>query len=234
VATGSDANVTLDFLVKGSGEIRYWQASGVNNIAKHTQNGYFKATVVGGTFQDANGKHEFVQSSSDYAVLMYNSHATNPNGVHILHNTDVNNATSVFLQLTGGGTTRGNWRSNGGIANFSANNVNLSDATTKNILGVPGEQRALFRALEIQTGGYIGGEDADLHFFTAQQVQTVYPELVTPFDHVTGKLGIKEHGIQMRAYKVIQELDADLIDLRGAHDALGARLARVEAHLGLQ
>jgi hypothetical protein len=42
---------------------------------------------------------------------------------------------------------------------------------------------------------------------TAQAVRAVYAELVEPFIG-DGLLGVREHGLVMRAFEVIQELDA--------------------------
>lgn len=114
-------------------------------------------------------------------------------------------------------------RTDGGIGNFSANDVNLSDASTKIITGDLSPQSTLFRKLEIKTGRYKDStEKQDIPFLTAQNVQTVYPGAVTMFDEKNGLLGVREHAIQMSAYKVIQELIDEVA-------ALKARLATLEA-----
>jgi hypothetical protein len=112
--------------------------------------------------------------------------------------------------------------SNGGVYNFSANDVNLSDVSVKNIFGELGPQRERFRMLAIAQGAYKDAEtQAPIPFWMAQQVGHVYPEYTAAFGK-DGKVGVKEHALTMTAFKVIQELDLAVLD----HDD---RIASLEA-----
>jgi hypothetical protein len=116
--------------------------------------------------------------------------------------------------------TRAEFRSNGGLANFSANNVNLSDARVKTILGASPSHRDRFSKLTFVEGRYKDStrQSTDV-MLTAQDVELIYPELVEPFS--VELKGVREQGLIMRALKVVQELDAE-------SRSLAARVAVLE------
>ena len=148
------------------------------------------------------------------------THASTPNGMRVFYTVASPNGTgNEFYAGVDSTTTRFAVRSNGGIANFQANDVNLSDECTKDIAGPAPAQRAYFRRLQPVLARYKDAHDTPLDvMITAQQVQQVYPDLVTQFSD--GKLGVREHGLLMRAFVVIQELDAELLELQARVAAL--------------
>lgn len=155
--------------------------------------------------------------NDNYVVSFFNQHVTAPRGLQIRYDPAApNNTTQYFQMMIDGVQARAYLASNGGWYNFSGNNVNICDADTKNIIGDLGPQRTAFRQLALKTGGYKDGADQDLAFVVAQNVEQIYPELVTPFDIGGGRFmkGVKEHGIQIRAYKVIQEHDDEIEALK--------------------
>jgi hypothetical protein len=98
-----------------------------------TAQGYFKASNAG-TYDSATGSyHELVQNVAGTLVsLIKHTHATNPTGQQIIYGSAAPNDTGhLFIYCQDSGTERFSARSNGGVANFSANNVNLSDRRTK-------------------------------------------------------------------------------------------------------
>jgi len=132
----------------------------------------------------------------------------------------LNDADHWFLRGADTSAARFMMMANGGLHNYTANDVNLSDARSKNIRGVPPPQRALFRQLQLVEAQYKDAPTTPYDvMLTAQNVQAVYPDLVTEFE--PGVLGVKEHGIVMRALRVIQEQDAEL-------EALKARVLKLE------
>lgn len=161
----------------------------------------------------SDGSATFTSSRSDATGSLWDfraSHASTPEGITVTFTAVAPNGTgSLFFRGIDTLATRFQVRSNGGIANYSANDVNLSDATTKDIFGPAPSQRELFRRLQFVEARY---KDAPATtpdvMLTAQQVQTVYPDLVTEF--ADGKLGVREHGIMMRAFQVVQEHDEQL------------------------
>lgn len=174
------------------------------------------------TINGSDGSGEFNSSASANPTRFNNSNATDPRGIRVDFTGSAPNDTGKeFIYAADTGAVRFTVRSNGGIANYQANDVNLSDARTKMIAGAAEDQRALFRRLEFVSARYLDAPDAPLDvMLTAQNVQAVYPELVTTW--ADGILGVREHGVIMRALKVIQELDTALL-------ALTVRVAELEA-----
>jgi hypothetical protein len=159
----------------------------------------------------ADGSATFATSVSGTGWQFNASHATTPAGIDINYTAAAPNGTgSLFFRGRDTGATRIELRSNGGIANFSANNVNLSDVRTKEVAGPAGSCLALFRQVQFVNARYIddGATPFDV-MVTAQQIQQVYPDLIASFDN--NKLGVKEHGLIMRGLRSIQEL-ADKVD----------------------
>jgi hypothetical protein len=117
---------------------------------------------------------------------------------------------------------------NGGIANFSANNVNLSDETLKkDILPAPNYLDKLCQ-IPVKTYLYKDQVDSDLNLGAiAQDVQAVCPELVGTMDIGSKdkqdiKLAIYETDLKYAMLKAIQELKATV-------DAQAVRIATLEA-----
>lgn len=159
--------------------------------------------------EGSNGSATFTSSIAGIQAQFNQSNAT-PVGLDVNYTGAAPNGTgNFFFRGRDTGATRFELRSNGGLANFSANDVNLSDASIKDIFGPATSQRDLFRRLEFVEARYKDAPTTPLDvMLTAQQVQTVYPDLVTEF--ADGKLGVREHGIVMRGLKVVQELDGDM------------------------
>ena len=79
-----------------------------------------------------SSQYEMNSDTSSQVLLMVNRHATDPSGLQIHYNETTPNGTgNLFLWFTDPTSTKGQWRSNGGIANFSANDVNLSSREVK-------------------------------------------------------------------------------------------------------
>lgn len=90
-----------------------------------------------------------------------------------------NNTTSYFYYGGDTSTARFNVRGNGGIYNFSANNVNLSDISTKKDI-IPCESYwDKFKGIEIVKFKYIDQSHNDYNIgVIAQQVEQVAPEFI--------------------------------------------------------
>ena len=151
---------------------------------------------------------------STAAIFVSTNANANPLGWRMIYSTAAPNGTgNSFLVCGDSATDRFQLRSNGGLANFSGNNVNLSDAAAKDIYGPAEDELASFMKLQFVRAQY---KDSDLPpdvMLTAQNVQGVYPEQVTEFN---GYLGVREHGIIMRGMKVIEELAVRVAALEGA------------------
>lgn len=119
---------------------------------------------------------------------------------------------------------------NGGISNFSANNVNLSDRREKTDFEPAGDYLAKICAIPVQTFNYINqGEDDQGKTLgvVAQDVQAVAPELVTETKLGTDgegetRLAIYQTDLQYALMKCIQEQQAII-------ESLTARITALEA-----
>lgn len=128
-----------------------------------------------------------------------------------------NNTSGAYAQLikNSSGTEIFQMRCNGGLANYSANNVNLSDARVKTDIQDAGGYLAKICAIPVRTFKYKDQTDDLLNLgCIAQEVETVAPELVdatgfgeTPEDGVPLK-AIYQTDLQYALMKCIQELNA--------------------------
>jgi hypothetical protein len=117
----------------------------------------------------------FKSTVADWSVTVWNSNAT-PYGTRIQYDTDSNGTGNEFLLCLGGATTRATIRSNGGLANYQANNVDLSDARTKKEINPAASMWNKIGALEIVTYKYNDQTHDDVNVgVIAQQVESVEP-----------------------------------------------------------
>jgi hypothetical protein len=126
-------------------------------------------------------------------------------------------------------------RSNGGIANFSANNVNLSDRNFKKDISPAAATWGCLKEWEIVNFRYKDQpDDADLNLgVIAQQVAESCPEVITVFQEAKEatetepaqeeRLGVKDQQMMWMAIKALQEaqlrietLEAEVAALKGA------------------
>jgi hypothetical protein len=102
--------------------------------------------------------------------------------------------------------------SNGGLSNFSANNVNLSDQREKKDIQLAGSYLEKICAIPVKTFLFNDQTDSDLNLgVIAQDVQAVAPELVSESDWGTKdepkmRLSIYQTDFQYALMKSIQEL----------------------------
>ncbi len=137
-----------------------------------------------------------------------------------------NNGTSLFLICSDNAATRAQIYSNGGIGNYSANNVNLSDKRTKTDIQDAGGYLAKICAIPVRTFKYKDQTDDLLNLgCIAQEVEAVAPELVdpsgfgeTPDDGVPLK-AIYQTDLQYALMKCIQEQQAIIESLKARLDA---------------
>ncbi len=170
-------------------------------------------TLALGTSVAPIGTHEFCwQGSHRCAFRNVDSTASNCNGLLIAYdNAAPNGNVNDFLLCTDNAATRAAIRSNGGIANFQANNVNLSDINLKkNILPANSTWEHL-KQWEIVSYQYKDqSNESDLNFgVIAQQVAEISPEVITVFQKATqsqpDQLGVKEQQMYWMAIKALQE-----------------------------
>ena len=143
--------------------------------------GYTKASNTGTYFNSTNPSHEFNQSIADWNTQFINTHASIPYGIFLQYSAAPNSTGSEFLYCrdNNGITVRATIRSNGGIANYQANNVDLSDERVKKDILPLESYWDKFKALEIVKFKYKDQTHDDFNIgVIAQQVESVAPEFV--------------------------------------------------------
>ena len=133
-----------------------------------------------------------------------------------------NNTASFFLQCNDTGAERCTIRSNGGIANYQANDANLSDRREKTNFAPAKDYLDTICAIPVQTFNYIDQSEDDPGTtlgVVAQDVQAVAPELVHESNWGTEeepkmRLSIYQTDLQYALMKCIQEQQAQIESLR--------------------
>jgi len=176
-------------------------------------------------------------SNADWMAGVTNTNAS-PRALFLSHSTDSNGTANWFLYCEAGGSTqRMSVRSNGGIANYSANNVNLSDRREKNNFAPAKAYLDIVCNIPVQTFNYIDQnleEDDGLTLgVVAQDVQAVAPELVMESNWGTEeepkmRLSIYQTDLQYALMKSIQELKAINDTQAETINALTARIVALE------
>jgi hypothetical protein len=223
-----NSNGALTFYGNQTGAVSYI-FSGVNGERARIDT---SGNLLVGTASSINGTTCPIQglsSANNQVMYLRNSHATAPNGIYIDYSGGApNNTTSFFADFRDTGGQRFGMRSNGGLANYSANNANLSDERTKTDIQDAGDYLSKICAIPVRTFKYKDQTDDELNLgVIAQEVEVVAPELVdvsgfgeTPEDGVPLK-AIYQTDLQYALMKCIQELSAK-------NDALEARIAALE------
>lgn len=162
-------------------------------------------------------------TAATYVTAANNSHASNPLGIQVGYSAASPNDTGHnFLDLEDASAIRASFRSNGGLANFSANNANLSDERLKTaIVDAPSYYDKL-KAMRFRTFLYKDQSDATPNLgVIAQEMEAVAPELVdpagfgkTPEDGIPLK-AIYQTDFQYALGKALQETIAALEALQG-------------------
>ena len=151
-------------------------------------------------------------SVNSHIMRMANSNAS-PYGSDISYSSaSPNGSSNEFIQCRDTTIVRMTVRSNGGISNYSANNVNLSDERVKTDIAPLGSYWDKIKALQVVTYKYLDQtHDDDNIGVIAQQVESVAPEFVsndgfgeTPADGVPLK-SIYEADLHYATLKALQE-----------------------------
>jgi hypothetical protein len=165
-------------------------------------------------------------------VLLNNTGNSTPFGPAIQFTAAApNNATQYFLTAADNSTTRFSVYSNGGIANYSANNVNLSDIRTKKNISDVSSYWDKIKAINIVNFQYKDEKTSEKRYkigVIAQQVEEVSPEFVsnqgfgeTPSDGIPLK-SVYDSSVQYATIKALQEAMTRI-------EALEARITALEA-----
>ena len=221
-------------------------ASSPTERMRITSAGYIKASNNGSYVSVAGAEHEFRNSSSGSATARFH-HAGTANdeyGLSVTTANDQNASATYFLRCAGSSTERATIRTNGGLANYSANNSNLSDRNTKKDISPAADTWDCIKEWEIVNYRYKDQpDDADLNVgVIAQQVAESCPEVITVFSEAKDakpavldddgnevepaqeaqpeKLGVKEQQMYWMAIKALQEAQVRIEQLEQTQDRL--------------
>lgn len=185
--------------------------------------------VVGTTTDPNSGVITGSQSANNWTIYGRNTASSGSPYVFLAEFTaQAPNNTSSYFYYGGDNTSvRFNVRGNGGIYNYSANNVNLSDASTKKDI-IPCESYwDKFKAIEIVKFKYIDQSHDDYNIgVIAQQVESVAPEFIDVDDWATpnGESKIMKavytEDLHNATIKVLQEAMAKIEQLEAKVTAL--------------
>jgi hypothetical protein len=202
---------------------------------RFTSDGYFKASNTG-TYHGATGLyHEFRNSGNVPSLRLTNSKSSG--GEEMLRqeytNFAPNASNSWFIYSNDTSAARFYVSSDGGIGNFQANNVNLSDERTKKEISPLESYWDKFKAIEIVKFKYKDQTHDDFNIgVIAQQVEQIAPEFVdidgfgkdnTPEDGVPLKT-IYTEDLHHATIKVLQEAMAKIETLETEIEELKARI----------
>jgi hypothetical protein len=195
-----------------------------------TAAGYLKASNNGSYPLGGVNAHEVASSAVDTTFFVTNSNA-NPYGSLMYFSGAAPNGTgNNFLQCQDTSAQRANIRSNGGLANYSGNNVNLSDQREKTNIELASSYLDKICSIPVKTFNYIDQnmeEDGGLTLgVIAQDVQAVAPELIME-SNWAGKdepeklrLSIYQTDLQYALMKCIQEQQTIINDLKARIETL--------------
>lgn len=182
----------------------------------------YRFDVAGSAANSYIGFHENTANTADDNVYLWRMGA------------NANSASATFLYCQTSTTQRIGLRGNGGIANYSANNVNLSDRNAKKDIAPAAGTWDCLKEWEIVNFRYKDQpDDADLNMgVIAQQVAESCPEVITVFQEATEdqpeKLGVKDQQMMWMAIKALQEAQLRIETLEASNAALESRIAALE------
>jgi hypothetical protein len=169
-----------------------------------------------------------VENNNEALILNHSGTSGQQYGLSIITANDQNDSTRYFINCVGASTSRFVVRSNGGIDNYSANNVNLSDRNVKKDISLAADTWDCLKEWEIVNFRYKDQpDDADLNLgVIAQQVAESCPEVITVFQEATEdqpeKLGVRDQQMMWMAIKALQEAQVRIETLEAEVAALKA------------
>ena len=220
------AGIASTGVALNSADLRFY-TGGNTERARITSDGNLLVGATSGT-----ARLHVSQSIADHNVRMLNTASSGAVYGPLVSFTGQapNNTTSIFFVCADSSATRAEIRSNGGLANFSANNVNLSDERLKTDIQPAGSYLSKICAIPVKTFLYKDQSDSEPNLgVIAQDVEAVAPELVdasgfgeTPEDGVPYKT-IYQTDLQYALMKCIQEQQQMIETLQAKVAALEAK-----------
>jgi hypothetical protein len=199
-----------------------------------------KKILAGTTTPDGEAHHFERNAPTSYAFRVTNSNTNNAvstNGIKIVYPSVTPNDTNAFFACVDSTNNKAVIRNNGGLANFSTNNVNLSDINAKKDITPADSTWDCLKEWEIVNFRYKDQtEDADLNLgVIAQQVAESCPEVVTVFQEETEdqpeKLGVKDQQMMWMSIKALQEAQLRIETLEEQNATQASAIEALQARL---
>jgi hypothetical protein len=214
-------------------QVRFYTHPGAtSNIGDITERARFASGgqfLIGSTatVTNAGTTQLYVKTTGGDYIGYFETTNTSPYGTYIKYSGASPNSTGFeFLVCGDTSATRIQLRSNGGLGNYSANNVNLSDRREKTNFAPATSYLDKICAIPVQTFNYIDQNmetDGGLTLgVVAQDVQAIAPELVNESNWGTEeapkmRLSIYQTDLQYALMKALQELKADFDAYKASH-----------------
>jgi hypothetical protein len=223
---GTETSARIYTMFESGGALTFFDGTAGSERARIDSSGNL---LVGTTSAVGSEKFLVRQTASAYVGRLANDSATAANcfGQFLWYSGAAPNGTgNQFLRCDDNAATRAEIRSNGGIANYSGNNVNLSDRREKTNFAPAKSYLETICAIPVQTFNYIdqnNEEDPGLTLgVVAQDVQAVAPELVMESswgteDNPKQRLSIYQTDLQYALMKALQELKAEFDAYKATH-----------------
>ena len=187
--------------------------------------------LVGVTSAVNSERLNVTQSGQFPVIYANNTNATNAYGIRANLATYFFNQTSFLFDGIELGNLRFRVYSDGGIANYSGNNVNLSDQREKKDIALAPNYLDKICQIPVKTFLYINQTDTQKTLgVIAQDVQAIAPELINETDWSADadgskmRLSIYQTDLQYALMKAIQELKAELDATKAEVQALKGTL----------
>jgi hypothetical protein len=190
--------------------------------------------LVGATSGVGSEKINVTQTASDWVGQFVNNNATQAYCIRASTGTYYFNTSSLLYDGLDFGNLRFRVYTNGGIANYSANNSNLSDQREKKDIEFAPNYLNKICQIPVKTFFYNQQTDTEKNLGAiAQDVQAICPELVTESNWGTEqepkmRLSIYQTDLQYALMKSIQELKAINDTQAETINALTARIVALE------
>ena len=235
----SDCPTRLEFSTCGDG------ASSPTERMRIGQTGFLRASNTG-SYPGGGGQHEFVSNSNNWIAQLTNSHGSSPFGLYIFYSASApNDSGKEFIYCADTVATRFLVKSNGGINNYSGNNVNLSDEREKKNIEDLDSTWDCLKHWELKKFHYNADEDTNAKRYgvIAQQVEEHCPEVISewvkqkaepaklddegnelePAKEEIVRMGVKEQQMYWMAIKALQEAQVRIEQLEAEVAALKAQ-----------
>jgi hypothetical protein len=174
---GVDPNAA-SFYMRDSKYMNFFTAN--TERMRITSGGFLKASNSGTYVSSTGTFHEFISSTTNNNIAYFYNTSASPYGPYMrFSGAAPNNGVNYYLYFDDTSQQRFIVYSNGGISNFQANDVNLSDERTKKDIAPLESYWDKFKAIEIVKFKYKDQTHDDYNIgVIAQQVEQVAPEFV--------------------------------------------------------